>query len=135
MISIPISLTLPKTNTTQPTQTTQPNQSTQPYEKPKERRYWPVPTMMPSVFEYQDVNKDLRLRKDVTQFFHRKVIKWIDTEDSCKHLKQQKTFLESVDGQMHIYQTLRKFVKKSGINWYDLRDNYPLIKQYLCHKL
>ena len=43
--------------------------------------------------------------------------------------------MKSVDGQMLIYRLLRKFVKRSGINWFDLRDNYSLLKKYIRHKL
>lgn len=125
MINIPlqISTTENKQNTTLPT------------DKPKFRRYWPVPLLMPSVFEYKNVNNDLALRKDVTTFFHIKVLKWINTETAYKKIKSKKKFLESIDGQMHIYNLLRKFVKHSGINWYDLRDNYALIKDFLASKL
>ena len=51
---------------------------TYPYQKPEVRRYWPVPPLIDSVYEYQNVNKDVNLRKDVTDFFHRKVLKWIE---------------------------------------------------------
>ncbi len=109
------------------------------YEKPAVKRYWPVPPLIESVTEYQNVNKDINLRKDVTKFFHEKVIKWVsDTEGEYAEFKQFKpklTFLKSTDGQMHIYNLLRHFVKKSGINWYDLRDNYSLIKEFLSKRL
>lgn len=104
-------------------------------EKPDHRRYWPVPPLIQSVYEYQNVNADLNLRKDVTTFFHRKVIKWIKTYSEFSTHKSKLTFIESVDGQMHIYNLLRKFIKKSGINWYDLRDNYSIVKDYLNAKL
>ena len=125
MINIPLQIS-----------TTENNQNTTlPTDKPKFRRYWPVPLLMPSVFEYKNVNNDLALRKDVTTFFHIKVLKWINTETAYKKIKSKKKFLESIDGQMHIYNLLRKFVKHSGINWYDLRDNYALIKDFLASKL
>lgn len=104
-------------------------------EKPDYRRYWPVPPVYESVYEYQNVNADLHLRKEVTQFFHKKVIKWIKNYPEFSHHKSKLGLLESVDGQMCIYNLLRKFVKKSGINWYDLRDNYSIIKEYLNAKL
>jgi len=104
-------------------------------EKPKYKRYWPVPPIHESVFEYQNINTDLNLRKDVTNFFHKKVIKWITNYPEFSHHKNNLTFLESIDGKMHIYNLLRKFIKKSGINWYDLRDNYAIIKDYLNTQL
>ena len=100
-------------------------------EKPEFRRYWPVPPVIESVFEYQNVNADLHLRKEVTEFFHKKVIKWINNYPEFSKHKSKLTSINSIDGQMHIYNLLRKFIKKSGINWYDLRDNYSIIKEYL----
>ncbi len=104
-------------------------------EKPEFRRYWPVPPLIQSVYEYQNVNSDLHLRKEVTNFFHRKVIKWIENYPEFAAHKSKLNFLESVEGQMHIYNLLRIFIKKSGINWYDLRDNYSIVKEYLNSKL
>lgn len=108
---------------------------TYPYQKPKVRRYWPVPPLIDSIYEYQDINKDINLRKDVTEFFHRKVLKWIDEYSDFTHLKTQKKYLQSNKGKMHIYNLLRHFIKKSGINWYDLRDNYTIIKEFLSKKI
>jgi len=108
---------------------------TYPYQKPKVRRYWPVPPLIDSIYEYQDINKDINLRKDVTEFFHRKVLKWIDEYSDFSHLKTQKKYLQSNEGKMHIYNLLRHFIKKSGINWYDLRDNYTIIKEFLSKKI
>jgi hypothetical protein len=106
-----------------------------PYQKPQTRRYWPVPPLIDSVYEYQNINKDVNLRKDVTDFFYRKVLKWIEEYPEFTHLKSQKMYLQSNEGIMHIYNLLRHFIKKSGINWYDLRDNYTVIKEYLSKKL
>ena len=132
-INIPLD-TIINTQPTQPTQQTQPTNIGEDG-VPKYRRYWPVPPLIQSVYEYQDVNKDVYLRKDVTQFFHQKIIKWINEDSEYSKHKSKLGFLNSVDGQMHIYNLLRKFVKKSGINWYDLRDNYQIIKEYLNKKI
>jgi hypothetical protein len=105
------------------------------YKKPEYKRYWPVPPYVNPVYEYQNVNKDKNLRKDVRDFFHRKVLKWINENPDFNHLKSQRHFLESTEGKMVIYNLLRHFIKKSNINWYDLRDNYHIIKEYLSKKL
>lgn len=103
--------------------------------KPKFRRYWPVPPINGSIYEYQNINKDIRLRKNVTDFFHSKIIKWINTYPEFEHHKAKLTYIQTIEGKMKIYNLLRKFVKKSGINWYDLRDNYSLVKNYIKLKL
>jgi hypothetical protein len=111
------------------------NPEPKPTEKPDVRRYWPVPPLIDSVYEYQNVNSDVNLRKDVTEFFHKKIIKWISEYPEFAHLKSKKKWLETNDGKMHVYHLLRHFIKKSKINWYDLRDNYSIIKEYLSEKL
>jgi hypothetical protein len=102
---------------------------------PKYRRYWPVPPLIDHVYEYQDVNKDVNLRKSVTDYFQEKILKWIDNESEFSQYKSKKSFLQSDDGYMHIYHLLRHFIKKSKINWYDLRDNHKIIKHYFSKKL
>ena len=102
---------------------------------PTTKRFWPSPPFIQTVHQYQDVNKDPHLRADVTKFFYNKTIKWIKNDEDFVHLKKMLSILESSEGKLHIYKLLRKFVKKSGINWYDLRDNYLLIKKFIKHKL
>ena len=41
------------------------------------RKYFPPPPVIGTLIEYIDVNKDKDLRKSVTTFFHKKIIKWI----------------------------------------------------------
>lgn len=108
---------------------------TTPDGKPTVRRYWPVPPIVPTPYEYYNINNDVNLRKDVTEFFHKKILKWIQTEQSFRKHKNHRKYLESLDGKMHVYRLLRAFIKRSGINWYDLRDNYTLIKKYLSDNL
>lgn len=86
---------------------------------------------------YQDVGGDKNLQSDVTKFFQKKVLKWINKYDSFKHLKKHYDFLKESSGEKYIYNMLRLFVKKSEANWYDLRDpqNYYIIKKYLNLKI
>lgn len=111
------------------------NNNNVPNQQPAIRRYWPVPPLIDHIVEYQNVNKDINLRKDVTKFFHEKILKWINEYEEFNIHKSKLSFLKSTDGQIYIYNLLRHFVKKSGINWYDLRDNYKIIKEYLNKKL
>jgi hypothetical protein len=103
--------------------------------KPEFRRYWPVPPLIDHVYEYININKDIRLRQFVTDFFQKELLIWIDNDMNFASLKSQKKYFTSTDGIMKIYNLLRKFNKKSGINWYDMRDNYVIIKYYLEKKL
>jgi hypothetical protein len=106
--------------------------------KPLYRRYWPVP-QLPSLnsplYEYQDVGKDKSLRMDVTDFFQKKVVKWMDEYPEFKKHKSKKQFIQSHDGKIFIYNLLNKFIHNSNINWFDLRDNYSIIKQFISNNL
>ena len=92
-------------------------------------------TVVPSVIQYQNVNADATLRTDVTKFFNSKVIKHITKNSDLNHLKKELPFLKSSDGWKFIYKLLRKFVKNTQINWYDLRDNYRTVRDYIISKL
>lgn len=98
------------------------------------RRYWPVPPVVEGEYNYEDVNKDPKLRENVTKFFYNKVLKWIEKDPKYMNLKSIKTLLEK-HGKRYIYNILRRFVKKSKLNWYNLKDEYKFIKKYMYNKL
>ena len=99
------------------------------------KMYKELPVIAPSVVHYQNVNTDTNLRKDVTKFFNRKVIKYITKNSELNHLKKELSFLKSDEGWTFIYKLLKRFVKNSHINWYDLRDNYRIVRKYIIKKL
>ena len=137
-MNIPISLVIKTSTSTTDGTTTQPSTTTTQTTSgvPTERRYWPVPPpLLLSTYEYQDVGKDIRLRKSVTEFFQNKVIKWVKHYKEFEHLKPKLHMLESDEGTKKIYTVLRRFIKNSNINWFDLKDNYTLIKEYLRKNL
>ena len=98
------------------------------------KRYYPVPLSLPGTIEYQDVGKDMNLRKEISKYYLEKTIEWIDKD---KKLKKYSKLLNSKDGLEVIYNLLRVYVKNGKANWYDLRDpnNAPVIKEYLKYKL
>tara|TARA_B100000524_G_scaffold322707_1_gene204221 strand:+ start:351 stop:692 length:342 start_codon:yes stop_codon:yes gene_type:complete len=95
------------------------------------KKFYPPPPIIGTYYEYIDVNKDKNLRKLVTTFFHKKVIKWTNQYSEFSHLKKHINKLKSSDGYSLIYNLIRKFVKDYNINWYDIRDNYPTFKDFL----
>ena len=104
-----------------------------------DRRLESIPIInQPSVpVRYQNVGDNPNLQSDVTLFFYKKVLKWINYYDDFKHLKKYSSFLAKSSGKKYIYDLLRLFVKKSAANWYDLRDrqNYDIVKKYLKSKI
>ena len=97
----------------------------------------PIQPQSTMPIQYQDVGDNPNLQSDVTDFFYKKVLKWIKEYPDFKHLKKHSTFLNSTKGKVYIYDMLRLFVKYSKANWYDLRDyiNYTIIKKYLKKKI
>jgi hypothetical protein len=98
------------------------------------KRYYPVPAFLPGTIEYQDVGKDMNLRKEISMYYLEKTIEWIAKDNK---LKKYLKLLKSKDGLEVIYNLLRIYVKNGKANWYDLRDknNSPVIKEYLKYKL
>lgn len=99
------------------------------------QRYYPVPPVLSVEYEYQNVNKDPKLRSQVTLYFQEKLIHWIKDHKDFKKFKSKLTFIKSKDGKYYIYDLLKHFVKRTQINWYDLRRNSDLVKEYFEKKL
>lgn len=104
------------------------------YGNPRITQYLHAPPVNRIGYEYQDVNKNIELRTDVTNFYYNKVLKWMNTSE-FENIKTQKTYLESSKGKKLVYNLLRKFIKKSEINWYDLRSNEDIVTKYLIQNL
>ena len=99
------------------------------------RRYYPPPPIIGTYFEYIDVNKDENLRRSVTNFFHKKVIKWTSKYPEFSHLKKYSLKIKTDKGYGLIYNMIRKFTKEYNINWFDLKDYYVTFKDYLKFNL
>ena len=99
------------------------------------KKYFPPPAIIGTYFEYTDINKDKNLRKKITQFFHKKTIKWVSSYPEFSHLIKYQKKLKTEEGFKVIYKLIRYFVKKYNINWYDLRDNYSIVKDFIRAKL
>ena len=69
--------------------------------------------------KYLNINKDPKLRKDVTKFFQNKIIKWIKNDSDFKQFKNNLNLYDSIEGTKIIYNLIRQFVKKYKVNWYD----------------
>ena len=103
------------------------------YERPL--TYFVPPPVISSNFVYQDVNKDFRLREKVTIFFLKKTIKWINKYSEFEKSKYLLPTLETDTGHELIYNLLRQFIKKNNCNWYDLKNKYELVKDFIRYKL
>lgn len=112
---------------------------------PEFKRFWPNPLNplnlydpsllnVTPVYEYQNINKDVNLRKDVTEYYYNELIKWISTDKDFSKFRYILSNNNSVENKMKLYNLLRKVVKKSGYNWFDLRNKYKLVREYVLRK-
>jgi hypothetical protein len=93
------------------------------------KKYYPVPPIQDSIYEYQNLNKDPNLRNVVTNFFKQKILKWIKKYPEFEILKSKTIDYDS------IYKILRKIVKKKNLNWYELRSKSHKLKKYFLKYL
>ena len=103
------------------------NASTTNNQLPATRRYYPVPPLIDHVVEYQNINKDINLRKDVTKFFHDKVIKWIIEVAALnnKQIIQLSTLIKNVVISNFKEDTYPSVFVKSSTGFYKTKDNLP----------
>jgi hypothetical protein len=97
----------------------------------KTRRYWPVPPMKKTIYEYDSVNNDKNYQIEITDFFYNDFISLLNYDDKFKKFKK----LKLDNKKLFIYKILAKIVRNTNLNWYDLRSNYIFIKNYIYKKL
>ncbi len=88
-----------------------------------------------TTYSYQDVNADKKLQYSITNYFLDKTIDWMKTDKSFKKVKKYLRDLNGPDGEEIMHKILRLFVKKGDTNWYDLKIQKSLVKDYIRHKL
>ena len=93
------------------------------------------PPFITQTYTYQNINKDPNIREKFTIFYYNKIIKWIRQYKEFAKYKNLLPFLKTKKGYFALYNLLREFVKKHNVNWYDLKDKYSVVKDYLRYKL
>jgi hypothetical protein len=93
------------------------------------------PAFATETYRYQNINKDPKLREQVTLFYYEKIIKWIQKYKEFSKYKSLLPYLKTKKGYIYVYKLLRTFVKMHKTNWYDLRKKYEVLKDYLQYKL
>ena len=98
--------------------------------------YVVLPPPMPPNYNYQDVNLDPNLRLDVINYFYNKLLKWISSSRLYTKYSEHENYIfnNKYKVKQKIYKLLRYFVKKANINWYDLRSNNIIIKEFFSKK-
>jgi hypothetical protein len=98
-------------------------------------KYFPAPPIISSYHKYQDVNNDPNLQHEETLYFLSKVKEWIKYDKSYKKLQRFEKYIKGPKGYDIIHKLLKLFVKRGNTNWYDLKLQQDLVKDYIKHKL
>ena len=101
----------------------------------KPKLYFPPPPIIQTYHQYQDVNNDKHLQNTQTLYFLNKTIDWIKYDKSYSSLKKLQKYFKSPDGYEITYKLLKLFVKRGNTNWYDLKIQQDLVKDFIKHKL
>jgi hypothetical protein len=101
----------------------------------KQYKYFPAPPVITTYHQYQDVNNDAYLQEKETFYFLDKTLEWIKHDKSFKKLKKYERYLKGPDGYTIIHKLLKLFVRRGNTNWYDLKMQQSLVKDYIKHKL
>ena len=101
----------------------------------KTYKYYPAPPVISTYHQYQDVNNDPNLQHTETLYFLDKTLEWIKYDKSYKKLKKFERYLKGPNGYEIIHKILKLFVRRGNTNWYDLKVQQSLVKDYIKHKL
>ena len=90
--------------------------------------------LLETTYRYKSVNGDPQLQKQVTDYFLEKTLKW---------MKHDKSFVTKYSSQIKntdkgfniIHNILKIFVRKGKTNWFDLKDQSDLVKDFIKYKL
>jgi hypothetical protein len=113
----------------------QPVVAQQVYQPQKTYKYFPAPPVITTYNKYQDVNNDPNLQHKETLYFLDKTHDWIKYDKSFKKISKIKRHIKGENGYEIIYKILKLFVKRGNTNWYDLKMQEGLVKDYIKHKL
>lgn len=87
------------------------------------KRYYPLPLYYEKTFVYSDVNKDPDLRDSVVNYFY----------DMFKN--NNKYNLTNEDLKKKIYKKVRKLIKLTNMNWYDIKLYEKVIIKLFTEKV
>ena len=96
--------------------------------------YFVPPPYISTIHKYQTVNGDKELQRKVTNYFLEKTLKWMkkDKSFSKKYLSNMKDNKTNFD---IIHSILKLFVRRVNTNWYDLKEQSSLVKEFIKYKL
>jgi hypothetical protein len=102
----------------------------------KSLKYYPAPPFILSYHKYPKVNVSEEIILDVTEYYLNKLNEWFKKDISYNRVKKLSKYLKkNKDGMKTLHKLLRLIVKKTELNWFDLKYNEIFVKDYIRDKL
>lgn len=99
------------------------------------RKYYPPPLFHYRLSTYEGLKPSKERKIKVTNYFVGQILTWIEHEYDFSHIKKYKKKIKSDKGYELIYKLIKKFLYTHNISWYDIKDHYFKIKDYLRFNL
>jgi hypothetical protein len=119
---------------------------------------------VPEYIRYQNLNNDKELQRKMTMYFYNKMNQWLQSDmksllnfviiengkerfiKSSSEYEKQKDSKDDMDkkinflmntiiNKMFIFNTLRRYVKQTKTNWYDLKKNKIFVKEFIMKRI
>ena len=96
--------------------------------------YFQPPPFISTIHKYQTVNGDKELQSKITNYFLTKTKEWMK-KDKTFSKKYMSSINDDTSGFKIIHSMLKLFVRKGNTNWFDLKDQSLLVKEFIKYKL
>ena len=103
-------------------------------QNPTSIKYYQPPPYIISYYKYQTVNADKELQRKVTNYFIERTLSWVKKDSNFSKYKLS-TVKNDTSSFNIIHHILKLFVKKGNTNWYDLKEQEDLVKNFIKYKL
>ena len=94
------------------------------------KKYFVPPPFITTLFSYQDLNKDEKVKITITNFIQKKLIKYFNTKS-----KKIVNFLNSDKGYHYLYNLINEFLIKHNYQWIHFNFYYYHFKSYAINNL
>lgn len=97
------------------------------------KKYFVPPPFVTTLFTYQDLNKDEKIKMTITNFIHKKLKKYFEKKIG-KNGKISR-FLESEKGYVYIFELIHEFLNYYNYQWVHFNYYYYQFKSFAINRL
>jgi hypothetical protein len=119
-----------------PAITTTISNNTTPNASDKKLNYFLVPGQdFTFNYHYQNIDKDPKLRKQISDFFTEELLEWLKNDSTLSHLNSELKNNSYKKNRELVYKALRKYTHIHNVRWFDLKNNYSHVRKHLISLL